>query len=363
MVALKPELAPGTAAAVRTVATAALAEGAHEPSCIVVEEPSRRWLELLVAMPPHARSRAVLAASSDVGLGAAVRLGVGGALWLPPSTPAMVAAMAAAAEAGVDERTVCATDPAVLGLAGGRAVAAVFARAGFWHGQLGPARLTELLAAVAERLPPPATVTAWPALLAWGVTPETVESAWREVSAGTVRAPRHGLVADELDAGPSGFEMALRQLLERLGADPGDGADEPLGAVFELPSGRQLGWYAATLGEVSPAGWLAAPAGEGEPAAWVLHGASVTGDIPEVLSEAEVKATKGAAALRVPGWASAGMGPEGVPATLLVRRLAEAAAAASLPLWVPNVDDRALRFLLTLGTTLWVDGPAAPDPR
>jgi len=40
--------------------------------------------------------------------------------------------------------------------------------------------------------------------------------------------------------------------------------------------------------------------------------------------------------------------------------LAEAAHRRGLPLWVPNVDSIALRFLLGLPGTLWVDGPAVP---
>ncbi len=361
MVAVYPEQAERTATVIRTVAAAAASQGAPEPSCVVVEEPSRRWLELLVEMSPSARRRVVLAATSDVGLGAAVRLGVGGALWLPPSTPAMVAAMTAAADAAAEEDAVCATDPAVLGLAGGRAVAAVFANDGFWRRQLGPGRLTGLLAAVADRLPPPSTVTAWPALLAWGVDRSQLETAWDEVSGGLQLAPRHGLAMAEIDAGPSGFDAALRQVLERLESASGEGVEEALGPVHELPSGRALGWYAAAAGAVPASGWMAAPDKGGEPARWILHGAEPEAVVPEVLSGAEIERADGATAVRVPGWAGVGAGREGVPATLLILRLAAAAARARLPLWVPNVDARALRLLLTLDAVLWIDGPSVPE--
>ena len=43
-----------------------------------------------------------------------------------------------------------------------------------------------------------------------------------------------------------------------------------------------------------------------------------------------------------------------------MERLARATEAAGIPLWVPNVTMEGLRFLLGVGTVMWVDGPAVP---
>jgi hypothetical protein len=81
--------------------------------------------------------------------------------------------------------------------------------------------------------------------------------------------------------------------------------------------------------------------------------------------QAEVEDTLGtvaepAAAIRVPGWVAGCIGP-GRPAGLLVERLAATSARIGTPLWVPNLRPGALRFLLRLPGTLWVDGADVPD--
>ena len=71
----------------------------------------------------------------------------------------------------------------------------------------------------------------------------------------------------------------------------------------------------------------------------------------------------GAAAVRLPGWIGIAIGA-GRPAGLLLERIAAAASARGVPLWVPNVGTEALNLVLRQPGTVWVDGPAAPaaDP-
>jgi hypothetical protein len=80
----------------------------------------------------------------------------------------------------------------------------------------------------------------------------------------------------------------------------------------------------------------------------------------EVLGSEEVAGVEEAVAVRVPGWASRDV-RSGSPAGLLVTRIAEAAAGQNLPLWIPGVDEEALRLVLGLPGVIWVDGPAVPS--
>ena len=80
-----------------------------------------------------------------------------------------------------------------------------------------------------------------------------------------------------------------------------------------------------------------------------------------LLHAAEVADSEGVAAVRVPGWASVGL-RSGSPAGLMVTCLAEEAKRRGLPLWIPNLGEESLRFVLGLPGTLWVDGAAVPAP-
>jgi hypothetical protein len=103
--------------------------------------------------------------------------------------------------------------------------------------------------------------------------------------------------------------------------------------------------------------WTAVP---GEATAvgfrWQLH---VPGGSQVAVVDALESAMGPAAAVRVPGWIAGGLGA-GRPAGLLVERLASATQRLGVPLWVANVGAGALRFLLRLPGTLWVDGAAVP---
>ncbi|MDB4306270.1 hypothetical protein N9980_01755, partial [bacterium] len=132
--------------------------------------------------------------------------------------------------------------------------------------------------------------------------------------------------------------------------------------VHELPQGRRVGWWTWKEEQPPAEGWLAVPSEVGaERCRWELEGEGEQGIVEEVLSATEVAEAEGAAAVRVPGWACGGL-RLGTPAGVLITRLAEAAARRGLPLWIPNLDDQDLRFVLGLPGTLWVDGAAVPAP-
>jgi hypothetical protein len=132
--------------------------------------------------------------------------------------------------------------------------------------------------------------------------------------------------------------------------------------VHELPQGRRVGRWTRTEEEAPAEGWLAAPTEVGtERCRWELEGEGGPGVVEEVLSATEVAESEGVAAVRVPGWACGGLRP-GTPAGLLITRLAEDAARRGLPLWIPNLNNVGLRFVLGLPGRLWVDGSAVPAP-
>jgi hypothetical protein len=132
--------------------------------------------------------------------------------------------------------------------------------------------------------------------------------------------------------------------------------------VHELPQGRRVGWWSWKEEQAASEGWLSAPTEVGaDRCRWELEGENGPGVVEEVLSATEVVEAEVAAAVRVPGWASCGLRP-GAPAGLLVARIADEAARRGLPLWIPNVGEESLRFVLGLPGTLWVDGPAIPAP-
>jgi hypothetical protein len=81
--------------------------------------------------------------------------------------------------------------------------------------------------------------------------------------------------------------------------------------------------------------------------------------VTDVVTADEVSGVQDVMAVRLPGWLAHPLRP-GSPAGLLAERIAEVAARRDLPLWIPGVDVDALRFVLGLPGTIWVDGPAVP---
>lgn len=107
-------------------------------------------------------------------------------------------------------------------------------------------------------------------------------------------------------------------------------------------------------------GWLATPIDvTPSKCRWRLEGDDRGGIVIDVLTSEELAGVGEALAVRLPGWAARPLRP-GSPTGLLAARIADAAARRGVPFWIPGVDEEALRFVLGLPGSLWVDGPAVP---
>lgn len=336
-----------------------LARGAPAPPWLAVEDEGGEWLFRVSARPAAERARGVLAAAGDEALVAALRLGIGGALALPPSTPAMDAALAAAASSQTAFEF-CNSEVAMLAAGGARLTVWTFQNHEFWKHQLGETVLAFLLFELAGRLQVPPAILAWPALLVSGRTRREVNAAWKE-RARDRSAPSQGLKPTTVQRGSDDPGAAAYRALVEAGEASERHRDASAEPVHELPSGRLLGRWAPSGTEEGGAGcWLATPVtNSGSRYTWKLRDGTREERAPEVLTVGELEQIRGAAAIRVPGWAVRDLRP-GTPAGLLVSRLAEHTARSSTPLWIPNLAPAALHFVLGLPGTLWVDGPAVP---
>lgn len=345
-----------------SVVDGALAGGAPEPRWIAVDDGTGEWVALATGCSAAERACGVIASSSDDTLVTAQRLGVGGAMWLPPSTVGATEAFeaATAAAAPIEGR-----DPALVDLIddGSAAVILSFVDRGFWRGQLGERRLTAMLAELAAALATPAVILPWPALVVTGKEPDEVSEAWRALVADENRVVPDVAVAPLAENEPGGglLAPAYGELLQAGSRPPVLQAGRSPLPVHELPCGRRVGWWSRLAEESLPEeGWSASPIDVSRSKSrWRLDGGDASGIVEEVLTSEDVDRAGDCTAVRLPGWASREIRP-GSPAGLLVTRLADAAARRGLPLWIPNLDGDALRFALGLPGTLWVDGPAVP---
>ena len=82
-----------------SVVTGVLAGGAPEPSWIAIDDGTDGWVALASGCSSAERACGVVAASADDALVKAQRLGVGGAMWLPPSSVGAAEAFVAATSA------------------------------------------------------------------------------------------------------------------------------------------------------------------------------------------------------------------------------------------------------------------------
>lgn len=318
-----------------------LANGAPPPSWLTVAD-GGGWVDLARRSPAVERARAVVLADNEGDLARAVRLGFGGASPLPPSTPAVDAAVRAAAERWtgppIDPDVV---DEILADPAGAWRIGWLSRPA--WVRALGASRVRRALVELAAALDQPPVVVEGPCLVVASAAAPVVGDAWREVVSAAAAVP-----GEPPDVVPASGRM------------PGHAISRPGEArpVYELPSGRRLGgWWVDAAAEAKD-GWLAAPgAGAGDP--WRLTAASSIEEIPE-LAGSEAIARAAGPVVRIPAWATDGL-RNGAPAALLLERLAAAARRSGTCLWVPAVDADGLRVLLRLGQTLWVDGPAVPE--
>jgi hypothetical protein len=232
-----------------------------------------------------------------------------------------------------------------------------------WLGRSGLTALRHALARVGRTLDTAYLLNVGAALLVPAERVEAASAAW--------------LKSQSVGAAPGGSQLVWTvipvsanemMIFEAVGGGrPGGPGREPqrpevLEPVYEIPSGRRVGWWSLKSSEeAAPDGWLAVPeAAAGGVCRWRLEGgAEGPARVPEIVRTGDVPVTGEAAAARVPGWVAADLRPA-TPGGLLVERLARATEAAGIPLWVPNVTMEGLRFLLGVGTVMWVDGPAVP---
>lgn len=345
-----------------SVVDGVLAGGVPAPPWIAIDDGTERWAVDAATLSAVERACGVVAVSSDEALVTAHRLGVGGAMWLPPSSAGATEAFVAAATSAAP----CdGHDPGRFELLddGAPAVVVRVMDRCFWRAQLGERRLTAWLAELSNALGVPAAILPWPALVAKGKEPDEVAEAWRALLADSGRIVPDVAVVPLPENTPDEGLLATvyRELLEaRPTTTPLHVGGRSL-PVHELPHGRRVGWWGRRLAEPLPAGgWHASPEDDSRPTRrWNLQRRSGSETIEEVLTSGDVTRVNECAAVRFPGWASRDI-RSGSPAGLLVARLAEAAARVGLPLWIPNLDGDALRFTLGLPGTLWVDGPAVP---
>jgi hypothetical protein len=298
----------------------------------------------------------VIAAAADAALVKAHRLGVGGAMRLPPSSLAALEAFTAADTA----KPRAAPDCAMLSLIenGQYLILVTVADRPFWRAQLGDPTLVGSLVELAAALGVPASILPWPALIVAEPEEHDIVEKWGEV----VRSDR-GLEVQIVPFSADGGDViaaAYDALLKAAPLRPSTRNVE-LHPVHELPHGRRVGWWSRDTGAPEAEGWRATPCDiTPSRCRWHMEAADRGGIVVDVVTAEEVSIVQDVAAVRLPGWLARPLVP-GSPAGLLAERIAEIAARRDLPLWIPRVDDEALRFVLGLPGTIWVDGPAVPS--
>jgi transposase-like protein len=341
-------------------------EGGQVPSWIAVEDKHGQWLYEVSRRPACERCQAVLAATSEAGLLQAARLGVAGAVWLPPSTAAMTDAFTATSREGA---TCWEYEPRLgetVGRLDERSWVVTWQSLRFWRRQLGEHALGALLGELAGALKAASAILPWPALVLSGLEEETIRAAAEQLRAeseissmpeievihlGTPQIAADGVIVAASRAAVSA-EQATSPLPEL----------EPV-PVCELPSGNLIGWWTTRSRPVpSGNGWLAEPVEATiNGFRWCLRSAAGVEQWVEDLATVEQLSRRAAPAIRVPGWLALAIS-SGSPAGLLAGQMAERAHNAGVALWVTNVNQELLRFLMRLQVPLWVDGPAVPVP-
>ncbi len=344
--------------------------GEPEPSWVAVEGPDARWLRQLFLQTVSSRQRGIAAVASDQGLEAALRAGVGGAVWLPPSTARMTEALRAAASGPAHSEVYSVeAGTALLEMRGGGSwLAVTFAHLAAWRHQLGVVHLERLLTRLAERIGVRFVLVEGPVLFLEGCGDDDAVAQWEALSSNEPLCPWDGLRVAGTGSWRSGEigDAVHAFLASRAGQSAAQGFRAGPLPVFELPSGRQAGWWRPggwdTGRAVPDSGWIATgpEAGDDGRFAWTVRAAGERlSTVPEVTGVADVEAVDPVRAVRMPGWTTADL-RAGTPGGLLLERLVKAANARGLPLWVPNVTDDALRRLLQVGGKVWIDGPAVP---
>ncbi len=342
-----------------SVIAGAMAGGVSEPSWVAVDDGTDAWVVEVSRFSAVDRARGVVVVSSEEALAKAQRLGIGGAMWLPPASLGALEAFTSASSA----RAPIAHDAAALELLDGKEsvhIVTIFDRP-FWRAQLGDRELCDLLAELAVSLEVPVVILQWPALAVAGQDQAAIVKAWEEMIAKSGKPAPTPSVLRPIDIGD---EVLVDSYSALTAGSASSGSSDSMSAqpVHELPHGRRVGrWGLDVSKEPEEEGWLASPEKmTSTRCRWRLESTETSGIVAEVLTSDEVAGLEDVLAVRVPGWAARGLRP-GSPAGLLVTRIAEAASRRGLPLWIPNVDQEGLRLVLGLPGTIWVDGPAVPS--
>jgi len=342
-----------------SVIAGAMAGGVPEPSWVAVNDGTDAWVVEASKYSAVDRARGVVAVLSEEALAKAQRLGIGGAMWLPPASLGALVAFASASSAKAPR----AYDAVTLEFLDGRESVQIvtISNRPFWRAQLGDRELCSLLAELAVSLQVPVAILQWPALAVTGRDQAAIINAWEEMIAESGKPAPTPSILRPIDLGEEVLVDAYSALTAGS-VSSGSSDSMPAQPVHELPHGRRVGWWALDAGnEPEEEGWQASPEKiSSTRCRWRLESTETSGIVAEVLTSDEVAGLEDGLAVRVPGWASRGIRP-GSPAGLLVTRIAEAASRRGLPLWIPNVDQEGLRLVLGLPGTIWVDGPAVPS--
>jgi len=346
--------------ALEGIVDAAVADGKSNPPWIAVEDETGRWIHHVAAMPPGERASGVVALSSEKALLDAVRLGIGGGMWLPPSAAGASAALDAAATHGGPYVTPDAWLADLASPVDQKMVAVTWVNRPFWRCQLGEPVMATQLAALAGQLGVLPALLPWPALLLSPRPTAEIHAAWdRVVGEAGISSEGIEVIACDPREGHCGVvTTAMRSLASHVSEDKDpkeSGFPKP---VYQLPTGRLVGRWAP--GEIDgytidDGFWFATPHSVSTAGfRWRLESSDASRWVDDVL-----QIETGNNAVRVPGWVAHEAGP-GRPAGLLIERLAAAAERSGVALWIPNADGSRLRFLLRLPGEIWVDGPAVP---
>ena len=325
------------------------------PPWIAVDEGGSSWYLEASRQRHDERRKTIIATPDEEALLIAHRLGFGGALRLPPSTPAAIQALEAALANNPP-----AIDVDLLSWCMARSSHAwlvCWRHSGFWRQQLGGQALCALLHQLAVSLEIVPTLLGFPALLVAERTAEEIEAAWELIAGGRLDVPAEGIEImpfDPKECLSTGLWLEASRVL--VAQDQNVAYHMAPRSIYALPQGRRVGrWSATDVRSGDDDLWTPqGPRGDG-----LLWRSSSGGEIVEVTSSDGVLAHDDTT-VRLPGWLSKRL-RRGAPNGVLVERMAAASRRSGTTLWIPNVDQEALDHLLRLGIPLWVDGPAVPE--
>jgi len=353
--------------AIEKILETALSDDNPPPSCVLIEDPGDTWRRHAALLPVEERRRSVIAASSEASLIDAVRYEIGGATWLPASTPSIEMACEAAvlgarrecapkATRGVLETLVA--DETSLSAIGWRPRS-------FWSRQVGSRWLCAALTEIANRLECVPAILPGPVLVVTGCDRTAIDTVCREFTAS--EKVHIQMDPEILDLSRTLTSAHPSHRVEDLLASVSQAGEPKLNSLAEaqrvlnLTTGERVGWWSLPGEESDVAsGWMARPS-EDRPdgGAWDIDAADGSRTILVEQMSVDDQESSEEAVIRVPGFIGAEL-RRGSPAGLLVERWAKHPARRDRPIWVPSVNTEGVRVLLGLPGPIWVDGPGVP---